>query len=193
MAYKNRYKKDNNKKDVVRDDYAIILDIITEENNSYRDSKTIQAIGFTTYTLLELVAKEGAVLKLGQKVYIGEDKRDEIQYVKKSISTEQLSGSAKSELLFTIQDIVEEKEEYFIKFLNMGGPITIRKHSFELIPRIGKKHLRDLINERDKKPFENFKDVEGRCPYLQEPSKAFAQRILIEIEGEDDFKFFTRK
>jgi len=189
----NRYRKPEEKKPQLKEEFAIILDIISDNSNSFKSNDIIQAIGTTTYTLLELVAKEGVTLRPGQKVYIGEDKRDEIQYIKRTLTPDKLSGSANSELLFTLIDIVEDKEEYFIKFFNLGGPITIRKHAFELIPRIGKKHLRDLIDERNKRPFKDFKDIEERCPYLSEPSKAIAQRILIEIEGEDDFKFFTRK
>ena len=189
----NRFRRPNVKKDVPKDEYAIVLDIIEDNSKSYNNDEIAQAIGMTTYSILELVPKEGVILKNGQKVYIGEDKREEIQYIKRTLRVDSISGTAKSELLFTITDIVEEREEEFVKFFNMAGPITIRKHAFELIPRIGKKHLADLITERNKAPFKSFKDIEERCSYLTEPAKAIAQRILIEIEGEDDFKFFTRR
>jgi len=187
-----RYRKPQ-KKEAPKEEYAMILDIITDNSNSFKDTQMIQAIGTTTFTLLELVAKDDAVLKVGQKVYIGSDKREEIQYIKRTLFVDKLSGDAKSELLFVLTEIVEDRETEFVNFFNMAGPITIRKHSFEIIPRIGKKHLADLIEERNKSKFESFKNIEERCPYLQDVAKAIAQRILIEIDGDDDFKFFTRK
>lgn len=190
----NRFRRPENRKPQAKDEFAIVLDIIADNNSrSFKNDEIVQAVGTTTYSILELIPKEGVILKINQKVYIGDDKRDEIQYIKRTLQVDQLSGSAKLELLSTITEIINDKEEDFVKFFNLAGPITIRKHSFELIPRIGKKHLTDLINERNKKPFESFKDIENRCPYLQDVAKAIAQRILIEIEGEDDFKFFTRK
>ncbi len=175
-----------------KDEYAIVLDVILGSQNSFKDSEIVQAIGTKAFTLLELVPKTGVILKAGDNVYIGEGKRDEIQYIKRAIFVDKLSGSAKSELLFTIKDIIMEREEEFINFFNNAGPITIRKHSLELIPGIGKKHLNDLIEER-RTPFKSFADIKERCSYLSDPAKSVAQRILDEIDGEDDFKFFLRR
>lgn len=175
-----------------KDEYAIVLDVVLGNQSSFKDSEIVQAVGTTAYTLLELIPKQGVILKAGDKVYIGEGKRDEIQYIKNVISADKLSGSAKSELLFTIIDIIKEREEEFVNFINTAGPITIRKHSLELIPGIGKKHLTDLIEERYK-PFTSFEDIIARCSYLHDPAKSIAQRIMIELEGEDDFKFFLRR
>ena len=56
-----------------------------------------------------------------------------------------------------------------------------------------KKHLKDLLDERLNKPFESFEDVSTRCPFLAKPQEAIALRIIDELEGNDDFKFFTRR
>lgn len=182
----------NNKPNVVKpkDEYAIILDVISDNSNNYKSNDTIQAIGTKTYALLELVAKPGVEISNGDKVYIGDGKRDEIQFIKKALSPNKLSASAKSEILFTIQDIIDEREEEYINFLNVAGPITIRQHAFELIPGIGKKHLMELIQERDSKKFSSFKEVKDRCSYLADPQKLFATRILDEIKGNTEHKFF---
>lgn len=176
-----------------KEEYAIILDIIMDSPNSFKDTEIAQALGTTNYTLLELVPKQGVLLKNGQKVYIGDGKRDEIQYIKRALYPNKLSSGAKSELEFALKEIIEDREEEFVKFFNTAGPITIRKHSLELVPGIGKKHLQDLIYERDTKPFTSFADIKERCHFIADPAKAIAQRIMIEIDGTDDFKFFTRK
>lgn len=177
----------------VKEEYAIILDVVLSSQHSFKDNEIAQAVGTNTYTLLELVPKPGVILKTGDKVYIGDGKREEIQYIKKSISSEKLSASARSELIFVLTEIVKSKEEEFVKFFNNAGPITIRKHSLELVSGIGKKHLSELLEERYVKPFENFEDISKRCPYLPDPAKAVAQRILYEIEGKDELKFFIRR
>ena len=176
-----------------KEEYAIILDIVTDSPNSFKNQEIAQAVGTNSYTLLELVPKQGVILRSGQKVYIGDGKRDEIQYIKRALFSSKLSPSSKSELIFAVTEVVCEKEKEFIQFFNSAGPITIRKHSLELISGIGKKHLHDLIYERDSKPFSSFEDIKKRCQFIPEPAKAIAQRIVNEIEGKDDFKFFTRK
>lgn len=176
-----------------KEENAIILDVVLSNQNSFKDNETAQAIGTTSYTLLELVPKTGVMLKTGEKVYIGDGKRDEIQYIKRIIKADKLSSSARDELIFALIDIVNDKEELFVNFFNKAGPITIRKHSLELVAGIGKKHLSELLEERYSGDFKSFEEVKERCPYLPDPAKAIAQRIFDEIEGKDEFKFFTRK
>ena len=184
--------RNENKIQKDKDEFAVDLDIINQEND-YRNSTMIQAIGTKTYSLLELVPKSDAEIKIGDKVYIGDGKRDEIQYIKRALYPDKLSNSAKSELIFTIMDIIDDREKEYINFLNNSGPITIRKHALELIPGVGKKHLKDLIETREDKPFEDFKDVKSRVSFLSEPQKAFATRIIDEIDGNVERLFFIQR
>jgi putative nucleotide binding protein len=184
----NRFEKPQNK-----EEYAIVLDVVLDNNRSFKDNEVAQAIGTKGFNLLELVPKQGVLLKNNQKVYIGDGKRDEIQYIKRSLKYEQLSGTAQSELQFILVEIIKEREEEFISFFNNAGPITIRKHSLELIPGIGKKHLKELLEERDKGPFTSFEDLKERCSFFTEPEKALAERIIFEQKNEEDIKLFVRK
>lgn len=187
----NRYRKEE-KKPVMKEEYAVVLDVIVN-SSSFKDNNLAQAIGHSTFNLFELVPKQGIDVKSGQKVYVGDGKREEIQYIKRVLPYDKLTGTASSELFFTIQDIVEENEDVYVKFFNLAGPLSLRRHSLELVPGIGKKHLKSLIDERDTKPFESFKDLKERCPFLPDPSKSIAQRILEEIKDETDHKFFMKK
>lgn len=181
------------KKQMPKEDYAVILDVVTDNRVSFKDSSIAQAIGFNTYTLFELVPKQGIDLTSGQKVYIGDGKREEIQYIKRVLFPDKLSATASSEIVFILMDIIDEKEEEFVKFFNTAGPISLRRHSLEIIPGVGKKHLQVIFDERDSKPFESFEDIKKRCPFISEPSKAIAERIMAEIEGKTDHKFFVRR
>lgn len=176
-----------------KEEYAIVLDVVLDNQQSFKDDEIAQAIGTSSFTLLELVPKQGVLLKNGDKVYIGEGKREEIQYIKKTLKVEDISGSAQSELKFTLMDLIDEKEEQFVTFFNRAGPITIRKHSLELIPGIGKKHLKDLLEERDEGDFTSFANLKERCSFIGDPQKAIAERIIKELEGEEDFRLFTKK
>lgn len=176
-----------------KDEYAVILDVIAQNSRSFKDKELVQAIGTTNYTLLELVPKEGVSLIPSQKVYIGEGKRDEILYVKRALPSDKLSGSAKSELPYALEDIVKDRESEYVDFFNNAGPVTIRKHSLESIPGIGKKHLQELLDKREEKPFESFEDIKERCDFLPNPANAIAQRIKSEMEGETEINLFVRK
>lgn len=195
MTFHNYNDKQSHKKqsrqETSREEYAIVLDVYSP--SQFSDEVNVQAIGTSQFTLLELAPKQGVELKLGDKTYIGEGKRDEIQFIKRAIWPDKLSNDAKAELEFVLMDIVIEKEEQFVNFFNTAQAITIRKHSFELIPGIGKKHLRELLDERDEKSFESFKDIEKRCSFLGNPAKAIVQRIIQEMNNQEDFKLFVRK
>ena len=185
--------KPNQKQQSIKEEYAIVLDVVLDNQKSFKDDEVAQALGTNGYTLLELVPKQGVILKSGEKLYIGEGKRDEVQFIKRALKPKDLSGSASSELKYALMDIIDEKEDQYVNFFNTAGPITIRKHSLELIPGIGKKHLTELLDERDEKPFESFKDIKERCPFLSEPQSSIAQRIIKELEGDEDFRLFTKK
>lgn len=176
-----------------KEEWAIVLDVVFSNQNSFNSDEIAQAIGTTNYTLLELVPKTGVTLKSLQKVYIGDGKRDEIQYIKRSLFADKMSSGSKSELQFAIREIVVEREMEYVEFFNKAGPISLRMHSLELIPGIGKKHMKDLLNEREIKPFESFEDIKKRCTFFSDPIKAITQRIIDEIETSEDMKIFVRK
>ena len=178
---------------VPKEEYAIILDVVLDNQRSFKDNEVGQAIGTNSFTLLELVPKQDVLLKSGEKVYIGDGKREEIQYIKRSLKPSDLSGSASAELKETLKELIREREEEFVKFFNTAGPITIRKHSLELIPGIGKKYLTTLIDEREEGEFKSFEDIKKRCSFLGDPVGAVAQRIIKELDGGEDFRLFTKK
>lgn len=176
-----------------KEEWAIVLDVVLSNQNSFKNDEIAQAIGTTNYTLLELVPKTGVLLKSLQKVYIGDGKRDEIQYIKRSLFFDKMSSGAKSELQFALREIVVEREKEYVEFFNKAGPISIRMHSLELIPGIGKKHMLDLLHEREKKPFESFEDIKTRCTFFSDPAKAIVDRVIMELDAKDEMKIFVKK
>jgi putative nucleotide binding protein len=149
-----------------------------------------QAIGYN-FTLLELVPKEGITLKPEEEAYVGEGPRDKVKTVKGILPHVRLTTFAKSLLPAVVEHLVKEEEKRFVHFFNTAGPVTLRMHKFELIPGIGKKHVQDLVDARRKKPFESFADLATRVHPFPDVVKTIAQRILVELEGNEKYYIFT--
>jgi len=132
-----------------KEEYAIILEYLP---NGYplegRMMPIAQAIGETNLTLLELVPRRGTRLEIGEKVYIGEGKRDKIYYILGRLHREKLTETAKDRLQEFIGKIVKEKKQEFIDFFNRAEAINKRIHQIELLPGLGKKHMIKIIKQR---------------------------------------------
>ena len=111
----------------------------------------IHSIGEEHLTLLELLGAQNVDFEIGERVFIGRDGRDKVLSVLGRLEYNDISQSAKNELLSIIEKIVSANERRFIDYINMAQPITPRIHALELIPGVGKTYMRTIIKERDKK------------------------------------------
>jgi putative nucleotide binding protein len=140
-----------------KEDYAIVLDYLP---NGYplggRMTPIAQAIGEKNLALLELVPRRGVSLEVKEKVYIGPDKRDKIYYISGRLSRDKITETAKIQLQEFIDKLVAEQEKKFVDFFNNAQPISMRLHQIELLPGFGKKHMQEILTEREKKPFKSF-------------------------------------
>jgi putative nucleotide binding protein len=183
-------------KQAVKEEHAIILDFLPhgypfDTRPMHRKMPVAQAIGRDHFILLELVPKKGITLQPNQVVYMGEGKRDEIHHIVGKITLDKLTQTAKGELEFIIKDLVEKNEQRFVKFFNEAQPINIRRHQLELLPGIGKKHMFQIIEERERKIFASFEDIKTRVKLLPDPEKSIIKRILLELNNEDKYKIFV--
>ncbi|MBU0962867.1 MAG: DUF655 domain-containing protein, partial [Nanoarchaeota archaeon] len=67
----------------------------------------------------------------------------------------------------------------------------MRRHQLELLPGMGKKHMQEIIDEREKEPFKSFKDIKERVKLIPDPEKAVIKRIIEELEGQEKINLFT--
>ena len=181
----------------MKEEQAIVLDFLPhgypfDKRPIHRKTPIAQAIGKETLVLLELVPKKEFFLQPHEEVYIGEGKRDKIHHIVGRINVQKLTETAKSELNYIIEEIVLKNEAKFVEFFNKIGPINTRVHQLELLPGIGKKHMLSILEEREKKPFESFKDIKERVKLLPDPEKTIAKRILLELEGNEKHYLFVR-
>ncbi len=105
---------------------------------------------------------------------------------------EKISDSAKSELSMVVNKIVSENEKRFVDYLNNAQPLTPRIHALELIPGIGKTYMKTMLEEREKKKFESFDEIQERIG-LKEPIKHITERILEEVTGETRMNLFVKR
>lgn len=176
-----------------KEDYAIILDYLP---NGYplgrRMMPVAQAIGEKTLALLELVPRRGVSLDVKEKVYIGPDKRDKIYYIAGRLEYSKITETAKIQLQEFVDKLVAEQEKKFVDFFNNAQPINIKLHQIELLPGFGKKHMKEILQERDKKPFKSFNDIKTRVSSLPDPKKAIEKRILEELLEQQRFNLFVK-
>lgn len=175
----------------MKDDYIIVLDFLSSGHaDSRRAEPTVQGIGKNFLNLLEVVLKEGVIVKPEELVYIGEMKRDQVKYIKGRIGYNQLTGFAKDELEIVIDKIIDTDEKRFVGFFNVAGPVSTRLHSLELLPGIGKKHMWSIIEQRKKKKFETFEDLKARVDMLPDPKRMIKKRIIDELQEIDRHRLF---
>ena len=174
----------------MKEENCVVLDFLPQGYSDRRHAEPVaQALG-RGFSLLELVPREGISLKPEDQVYIGSGPRDKIRYIKRSLVYADLTNFAKNMLHQTVVKIVNEEEKRYVDFFNTSITITPRMHQLELIPGIGKKHVQDILNERRKKPFENYKDLVERVKLFPDPAKAVIKRIMLELEGNEKYHIF---
>ncbi|MBI2667198.1 DUF655 domain-containing protein [Candidatus Woesearchaeota archaeon] len=181
---------------MAKEEYAIILDYLPngypmDTRPSHRKTPIAQAIGKVYFVLLELVPKKGISLQPNEEVYLGEGKRDKIHHILGRIDLDKLTQTARTEIEFILDKLVDNSEKRFVDFFSTSGPINARRHYLELVPGIGKKHMWEILEARKEKPFESFEDIRQRVKLLPDPKQAVIKRILMEINNEDKHKIFT--
>lgn len=177
------------------EEHAYVLDFLPHGRAGmkpgYRAGAVVQVIGEDFFTLLEAIVKEGLALKPHDRVYVGKAKRKEITYIIGRISFDDLTANARMELSIIIEKIVSTRERWVVNFFNTAQALTPRMHSMELVPGIGKKYMWQIINERERKSFESFEDLQKRTN-IPDPTKLVTKRIIEELAGESKYRLFTR-
>lgn len=178
------------------EEYAYILDFLPhghplDKRPLHLRKPIALSAGEDFFTLLELVPKENVVLTPEEKVFIGKGFRDKIDHINRRISYDELTSSAKNELVKVVEKIVLINEKRFVEVFNNAPPLTTRMHSLELIKGIGKRKLREILEERKKRAFESFKDIEERTG-LRNVAGSVIERILEEMEGRQRYYLFVR-
>ncbi|MEX1052957.1 MAG: DUF655 domain-containing protein [Nitrosopumilaceae archaeon] len=177
------------------EEYAYVLDFVPRGKSVTvrgRDGIIVTALGEDRLTILELLGMQNSTFEIGERVYIGKEGRNKILSVLGRLEYNDISPAAQSELTGVVEKIVAQNEQRFVDYLNNAQPLTPRIHALELIPGVGKTYMRTMLEEREKKKFADFKDLQDRVG-LKEPVKQIAKRIIEEITGETRMNLFVRR
>ncbi|MGB9704338.1 MAG: DUF655 domain-containing protein [Pyrobaculum sp.] len=183
-----------------REEYAYVVDILPPEVAVYKlppkirrefphDVSYAHLVGEDHFTLLEVTLKKGAVVEIGERVYVGQGQRDKVDKIVRRIRYDDLQPQGRENLNAVVRKIVEQQEGRFVKWLNEAGPITLKLHSLELLKGIGKKKVQEILEERKKRPFTSYEDVKQRAGI--DIVELITERILREIAGEDSYYLFA--
>jgi putative nucleotide binding protein len=187
-------KKRDHREERIREEHVKILDYLPEGITSlpvYKRYPVAQTVGCAYFVLLEVTPKQGVHFKAREKLYVGEGERDKVRTIKKRIKYEELTSTAKNELPDVLEEIVIEGEKKFVEFFNKAKAISLKHHQLELLPKVGKKQLFKILEEREKEEFKSFKDVDKRVKGLPEAHKLIVDRVVEEIMGDVDHRLFV--
>ena len=177
------------------EEYAYVLDFNPRGKSSTvrgRDGIIIAAIGEDRLTLLEVLGAPNSAFEIGERIYIGKEGRTKVLSVLGKLEYEHISSSAQSELNDVVNNIVTHNETRFVDYINNARPLTPRTHALELIPGIGKTYMKAILEQREKKKFASYVDLQERVG-LKDPIKHISERILEEIAGESRMNIFVQK
>lgn len=177
------------------EEYAYVLDFNARGKSTTvrgREGIIITGIGEDRLTLLEILGTPNSAFEVGEKIFIGKEGRTKVLSVLGKMNYDKISSSAQTELPGVVEKIVKENEKKFINYLNNAQPLTPRIHALELIPGIGKTYMKAMLEERDKKKFESFADLQERIG-LKEPIKQISKRIIEEVTGETRMNLFVKR
>jgi len=171
---------------------AVVLDVLphgrTEDDRpQYQKQPVGFALDTEEFVLYEMIVADDADIAIGDYFDLYDagfaERVNEVDY-------DDLPSGARSELDYAVEDVVDDNEQRFVDFYNDAQPITLRLHQLNLLPGIGKKLRNTILDERERKPFESFEELESRVGGLHSPKETLVERILEEIK-EDDLKYRT--
>jgi putative nucleotide binding protein len=171
---------------------AVVLDFLPhgraeDDRPQYEKSPLAYVLTEEAFRLAELELDGDADIAIGDRIGLG----DEAAVARiRDIEYEDLPSGARSEIEYVVEEIVVSNEERFVDFYNDAQPITLRLHQLNLLPGIGKKLRNNILDERDRRPFQSFTDLESRVNGLHNPKDVLVERILEELR-EDDLKYRT--
>src|SRR6056297_2003955 len=168
---------------------AAVLDVLPhgrsdDDRPQHQKEPLAYALGVDEFHIYELSLDEDDDIAFGDRI-------DLTAYGRiTEVDFEDLPSGARQELEYAVEEIVEADQRRFVDFYNDAQPITLRLHQLNLLPGIGKKLRNSILDERKRKPFESFEELQERVSGLHDPDEVLVERIIEEIR-EDDLKYRT--
>ncbi|WP_435358317.1 DUF655 domain-containing protein [Haloarchaeobius sp. DFWS5] len=167
---------------------AVVLDIFPngrsgDGRSGFGKDPVAYALGTDDFRLFEISFSETPEVSIDDHLAV-EPPAESVKRVR-TVSYDDISSGAKAELEYVVEEVVEADEQRFVDFFNDAQPITLRLHQLNLLPGIGKKLRNSILDERKRKPFESFEELDERVKGLHDPKGILVERIIEELRDED--------
>ena len=175
----------------------IILDVLMhghpeEDRPSWTKTPIAQILTFPDFVLYEVKIDKSININPEDKGLYEDFLRDyKLREVTKKIDFKDLTSTSKALIQPILETEVLNYEEEFINFFNNSTAITPRMHALKLLPGIGKKHMWEIIEAREKQKFVKFQDIADRTS-VSNPTKLIAQRIVKELSRDVKYYLFSK-
>jgi len=181
----------------VIEEYGYVLDVFEGEriirfrtlNGQLREKRFSgligQIVGEECFTLMEFEMNRNSIINQLDRVYIGKGLRNKAIRFLRIIDYSDLTYRARENIPKALEKSITLNEEKWVNFYNTAGPLSMRTHTLELLKSIGKKRVFKIIEERQKREFDSFKDIYDRVGV--DPVKALVNRIIEEMTEEQHY------
>ncbi len=175
----------------------IILDVLShghpeEDKPSWAKTPVAQVLTFPDFVLYEVKTEKHNSPKVQEKgTYEKFVETGRLKDVIKKIDYEELTATSKALIQPVLEKEVLNYEEEFINFFNNSTSITPRMHALKLLPGIGKKHMWEILDARQKQNFVTFQDISDRTS-IAHPTRLIAQRIIKELQRDEKYYLFSK-
>ncbi|EHR75948.1 MAG: DUF655 domain-containing protein [Euryarchaeota archaeon] len=172
-----RSNRPQQKSPLMEETWARVIDHDLNDN-------VIVAISEGKMLLCRLEPKAGIdPLLTTSRVYIGTDaaKRVNVERVLGMTNLGRVANHIKADLPLVVQIFIEENEKHFIDtFFNRAGNMSLKQHSFELLPGVGNKKAMQMVDARGSSGFESLAALNEACNI--DAADLLAKRFHTELE-----------
>jgi putative nucleotide binding protein len=173
--------------------FAWVLDVLPAGRSSDRlphREPIALAIGEDELKLLEIVLRPGGKAEPQQRLDLTPPAGSSVppppvDHVRRRVGYAELTTVGRGELPKALEGIVRTSPARFLRFYNEAPSMSRQFHMLELLPGIGKKTMWEVLEQRKRKPFDSFEDLEARTR-LKSPVLSIVQRIEKELSGEEE-------
>ncbi|MBT4058743.1 MAG: DUF655 domain-containing protein [Euryarchaeota archaeon] len=92
----------------------------------------------------------------------------------------ELPNTAQMVLLDVIKDILTENPKPSLTFYNRAGPVSLKFHAFQLLPGIGVKKAKKMMQSRTSMGWFSFEEVDEACEI--DSLQLISERLVEELE-----------
>jgi len=165
---------------------------VSEDRPSWAKTPLVQCITLPDFVLYEVKTDKYKSPEVQEKkTYEEFTEQGKLKDVLKKINYEELTATSKALILPMLEKEVLNFEEEFINFFNNSTSITPRMHALKLLPGIGKKHMWEILEARQRQKFTTFQDISDRTS-LSHPTKQVALRIIKELQRDVKYYLFSK-